>query len=272
MTAFQENYGPWALVAGGALGIGEAYSRYAAAQGINVIVLDREPAALDAIAARLPGEFGVECLPVQVDLSADEMLDHVIDAVGDREVGLLVYNAAIADVGPFYKPNTGLDFEKARIAVNVSGPMLLTYHFARPMLARRAGGIVLMSSGAGMQGAPYYSAYSATKAYSITLGEALWHEFKPYNVGVLAVAAGLTLSTAAEGMKHIDAEQLQTTEQVVEEAMNALGTRPLLIPGEYNRTNHEKLNQLPLEQQIAAIADHAVSNFLGGKPPEQAID
>ncbi len=199
------------------------------------------------------------------------MLDQVMAAVGDREVGLLVYNAAISDVGPFYKPNTGLAFEKARIAVNVSGPMLLTYHFARPMLARRAGGIVLMSSGTGLQGAPYYSAYSASKAYSIILGEALWYEFAPYDVDVLAVAAGLTLSTSAEGFQHIDPEKLQTTEEVVEEAMRTLGQRPLLIPGEYNRENREKLSQLPLEQAIAAIAEHAVANFLGG-PPEQAID
>ena len=165
MSEFQERYGPWALVAGGALGIGEAYAKFAAAKGVNVIVLDREQEALDAIANRLPDEFGVECLAAQVDLSADDLLDQVATAVGDREVGLMVYNAAISDLGPFFKPNTGLDFEKARIAVNVSGPMLLTYHFARPMLARRSGGIVLMTSGTGFQGSPYYAAYAATRAY-----------------------------------------------------------------------------------------------------------
>ena len=60
MSEFQQKYGPWALVAGGALGIGEAFSRYAAAQGINVIALDREQAALDELATKLPEEFGVE--------------------------------------------------------------------------------------------------------------------------------------------------------------------------------------------------------------------
>ena len=73
-------------------------------------------------------------------------------------------------------------------------------------------------------------------------------------------------------MQHIDAEKLQTTEEVVDEAMNALGKQPLLIPGEYNRENQETLSQLPLEQAIAAIGDHAISNFLGGTPPEQALD
>ena len=147
MTAFKEKYGPWALIAGGAQGIGEAWSRYAAERGVNVIALDVNQSALDEIGKSLPKEFGVECLPVKVDLAADDMLETVIDAVGDREVGLLVYNAAIADVGPFFKENTGLDFEKARIAVNVSGPMLLTYHFAKPMLRRRAGGIIFMGDG-----------------------------------------------------------------------------------------------------------------------------
>ena len=140
------------------------------------------------------------------------------------------------------------------------------------MRLESAGGIVLMTSGTGFQGSPYYAAYAATRAYCINLGESLWYEFKPYNVNVLAVAAGLTLSTAAEGMKHIDAEKLQTTKDVVEEAMDALGEQPLLHSGEYNRAYREKMLQLPLEDQIAAIADHAITNFLGGTTPEQAID
>ena len=186
MTEFTNKYGPWALVAGGAQGIGEAYSRYAAEHGLNVIVLDKDQSALDKITADLTKAHGVECLAVKVDLSAPDMLEQVVAAVGKREVGLMVYNAGIADVGPFFKPNTGLDFEKMKIAVNVTGPLLLTYHFAKPMLARQAGGIVLMSSGAGLKGAPYYAHYSATKAYDIALGQALWGEFKPYNVDVLA--------------------------------------------------------------------------------------
>ena len=272
MSGFKEKYGPWALVAGGALGIGEEYSRYAARQGLNVVVLDREQAALDEISASLQKEFGVECLAVQVDLSADDMLEQVIDAVGDREIGLVVYNAGISGVGPFYTPNTGLDFEKMRIAVNVTGPMLLTYHFARPMLARRAGGILLMTSGTAFQGSPYYSAYAATRAYCLNLGQSLWYEFKHYDVDVLAVAAGLTLSSAAEGMKHIDAELLQTTEQVVDEAMNALGEQPLCIPGEYNRTLRKEMDQLSREEQITTMAEHPVTHFMGGKLPDQHLE
>ena len=272
MTVFQQKYGPWALVAGGAQGIGEAFSRYAASRGLSVIALDIEQSALDDIAATLPNEFGVECLPFCIDLSADDMLEQVIDSVGDREVGLLVYNAAISDVGPFYKNETGLGFETTRLAVNVTGPLLLTYHFAKPMLARRSGGIVLMSSGTGLKGAPYYAAYSATKAYQIALGEALWGEFKPYDVDVLAVAAGMTLSTAAKGFGHLDTSSFQTPEECVDEAMAALGKLPLIVSGENNRANFEKMKQMPDEQAIGQLAEHAITNFLGGRPPKQAID
>ncbi len=272
MTEFLEKYGPWALVAGGAQGIGEAWSRYIAERGVNVAVLDRDPAALERIAQELPEEFGVECLPVEVDLSADDMLEQVTDAVGDREVGLLVYNAAIADVGPFFKQNTGLEFERARIAVNVTGPTVLTYHYAKPMLRRRSGGIVYMSSGAGMKGAAFYSAYSATKAHGINLAEALWYEFKPYNVDVLAVVAGMTLSTAAKDFEHLDTAAFQTPEECVAEAMAVFGKDPRIISGEAHRAGHEQLAQLPNTIAVEAMAQNALNDFLGGTPPPQAVD
>lgn len=271
MMEFKGKYGPWALVAGGAQGIGEAYSRYAASQGLNVVVLDLNQSALDAIASSLARDHGVECLPVRVDLSSPDMLEQVVDAVGDREVGLMIYNAGIADVGPFFKPDTGLAFEKMRLAVNVTGPLLLTYHFSKPMLARKSGGIVLMSSGAGLKGAPYYAAYSASKAYEIALGQALWAEFKPYHVDVLAVAGGMTLSTAAEGFKHLDTSNFQTPAQLVDEAMDALGKQPMIVSEASHRANHEKMKALPDETIIRYLADHAIKNFLGGTPPQQAI-
>ena len=269
---FVAKYGPWALIAGGAQGIGEAYTRYAAAQGLNVIVLDLSDSALDRIASVVKDEYGVDCLPIKVDLADDGLLERVTAEVADREVGLLIYNAAIADVGPFYKQHTGLGYEKRRIAVNVTAPMVLTYHFAQSMLARGCGGVVLMSSGAGLQGAPYYAHYSATKAYSINLAEALWYEFAPYGVDVLAVVAGMTLSTASKGFEHIEDRSLfQTTDELVAEAMDALGQQGMLIAGEHNRQRHEMGRQVPRETMIRYMADHAVNHFMGGEPPKQNI-
>ena len=271
MSDFSKRYGPWALVAGGAQGIGEAYSRHAAAKGLNVVVLDISQDALETFVPAIEKEYGVECLGVQVDLARTDLLDVVTKAVADREIGLLIYNAGLADVGPFYKEDTGLEYEQMKIAINVTGPLVLSYHFAKPMLARKAGGIILMSSGAGLQGSPYYAHYSATKAYDIVLAEALYGEFKPYDVDVLACVAGMTLSTAAKGYAHLDTSTFQTTTELVDEAMAALGKQCTLIAGEFNRENREKTKHMPQEQLIEIMSRHAIDNFLGGKPPKQNI-
>ena len=91
----------------------------------------------------------------------------------------------------------------------------MPYLFAVGGLSRRRGGIILMSSGAGLQGAPYYSHYAATRAYNIVLAESLWAEFKPHDVDVLACVAGMTLSTAAKGYQHLDTSEFQTTDELV---------------------------------------------------------
>ena len=271
MNGIKDRYGPWALVAGGAQGIGAAYSRFTAAAGLNVIVLDVSAEALDEFVPGLQQEYPIDALGLPIDLARADLVDAIADAIGEREVGLLIYNAGLADVGPFYKADTGLPWELAKIAVNVSGPFLLSYHFGKGMLARRRGGIILMSSGAGLQGSPYYAHYSATRAYNIVLAEALWGEFKPYNVDVLACVAGMTLSTAAKGYQHLDTSNFQTTEELVEEAMAALGQQCTLIAGEHNRKNREMIKDLPREQLIEIMAQHAIDNFLGGEPPEQNL-
>ena len=272
MAGFQQRYGPWAVIAGGAQGIGAAYARHLAQRGLKLIVIDRSAEALQVIAAELLQAHGTECATLQLDLADADRLAQLLPVIAGREVGMLVYNAALADVGPFYKMETGLALERRRIAVNVTGPLELVYALGKPMLARGRGGIILMSSGAGLQGAPYYAHYAATKAYAITLAESLWHEFQPYGVDVLACIAGMTLSTAASGYTHLDTSGFQTPEEVVSEAMTALGRSCSVITGERNRQNRALLATLPREQQVGIIGRHAIDNFLGGVAPPQRLD
>lgn len=274
-ATFKEKYGPWALVAGGADGIGRAYAECIAARGVDLLVLDRNHELLQRCCRELEAEFGITCVAVNADLADRNILQSVTTAVAGREVGLLVYNAALADVGPFYKADSGLDYELDKAQINMLSPLSLIYHFARPMLERKRGGIVLMSSGSGLQGSPYYSHYAATKAYNIILAESLWYEFKPYHVDVLACIAGMTLSPAVaaavergEGQHSI----YQTPEEVASEALAALGKAPSHICGVHNRDNQALLHSLPREQAVSAIAKHAIDNFLDGKVPGQQLD
>lgn len=267
-------YGPWAMIAGAAQGIGRAWAELLASEGLDLVLIDRDPDGLQQTSRELEQATGITCHCIVVDLANSDCLEAIAASVGEREVGLLVYNAALADVGPFYKPDHDFAFELTRAQVNMLSPLALIYHFARPMLTRRRGGIVLMSSGSGLQGSPYYSHYAATKAYSIVLAESLWYEFKPYDVNVLACIAGMTLSPAVaaavergEGQHSV----YQTPAEVAAEGLAALGKEPSHICGVHNRDNQSMLNSLPRAQAVAAIAQHAVRNFLDDAVPEQAI-
>lgn len=273
--AFKLRYGPWALVAGAAAGIGAAYVRYAAAQGLSVVLIDRDAATLEAFVATLRAQYSGEFLPLALDLADPEVVEKTAAALGTREVGLLIYNAALADVGAFYKPDSDLDFELRKLQINVSSPFQFLYRFARPMLQRRRGGVILMSSGTGYQGAPYYAHYGATKAYSIVLAEGLWYEFKPYNVDVLACVAGMTKSPAieaaiarGEGQKSF----YQTPDEVAGEALAALGKVPSILSGAPNRRNFLLQKLLPRKLVIVEIAKHALANFLNGRHPPQRLE
>jgi uncharacterized protein len=275
-TAFQNRYGPWALVAGGGAGIGAAHARLAAANGLNVAIIDKDAVALDAFVAELRDRHpDREFLALVLDLADPDVAGHAVDALGGREIGLLIYNSAVADVGPFYKADTDIAFERSKIQVNMASPFEFVYRLARPMLKRGRGGVVLMSSGTGYQGAPYYAHYGATKAYSIVLAEGLWYEFKPYNVDVLACVAGMTKSPGieaaiarGEGRKSF----YQTPDEVAAEAMSALGKVPSHLCGAPNRRNFLLQKLLPRKLVVVEIAKHALANFLGGKHPPQRLD
>lgn len=268
---FKKKYGPWALIAGGSEGIGGAYASALAKRGLNIALVARRPELLEAKAAELEQQYGVETRAIELDLASPQLLDVVSEQTKDIDIGFLVYNAALASVGAFFDSN--LEGELTRLNINCRGPLSLTYHFGRKMIERKRGGIILMSSGAGLRGAPYYTHYAATKAYDIVLAEGLWYEFRPYNVDILACIAGLTsspgLKSSMENEGSAKGAYVMTPEQVAEEALGALGKQPSIITGRPNRRMMFFLGFMPRRKAVAAIGKHAIRNFLGGKRPPQ---
>ena len=101
---------------------------------------------------------------------------------------------------------------------------------------RGRGAVVLMSSLTAFQGSPYASIYGATKAFNLSLAEALWSELAASGVKVIASCAGATLTPgylkrSARGGAPGELEPAQ----VAKETLAALGSGPLLIPGAFNR-------------------------------------
>lgn len=233
MKDFRARYGPWALVTGASEGIGEAFARALAARGLDLLLVARRPGPLEALAAGLRTAHGIRVRTATADVARPDLLA-VLDALaGDDEVGLLVHNAAFSALGPFL--DRPLDDLLRVIDVNCRAPLAMAHHFGRKMVSRGRGGIVLMSSLAGGQGTPIVAAYAASKAFEIVLAEGLWDEFRPAGVDVLACRAGPTRTPSYEASRPRKRVPTMESGPVVEEALAALGRKPVVVAGRLNR-------------------------------------
>jgi hypothetical protein len=256
-TSFRSRYGPCALVAGAAVGLGAEYARQIAARGLDLVLLDRDGEALGATAAEIRSHCGVGVRPVTVDLGRPDLVEAIGTAVADREIGLLVYNAALGTVAPFLELAPA--HVEAMLDVNCRAPLRLARAVVPAMVGRRRGGLVLMSSLSGNVGSAQLAVYAATKAFTLVLADALWAELRPHGVDVLAVQPGSTrtpgwLSSQPVGS---DAPPMPAMEpaDVVHEALASLGVEPSVIPGELNRQGAEALARLPRRQAIEIMSE-----------------
>jgi len=134
--SFRERYGPWALVAGAPDGIGECFARRIAGAGVNVVLLARRAALLEALAAEPRANHGVEARPLAADLTALDLDARVEAATRGLEVGLLVYNAGAVH-GARKLHDQPVSHALGLVALNCTGPLLLTHRRALRAPARR---------------------------------------------------------------------------------------------------------------------------------------
>jgi hypothetical protein len=227
-------YGPWALIAGASSGLGAEFAAQLAAVGLNVILVARRAEPLEELAATLRSTHGVEVRTASIDLAAPDLQERARACAEGLEIGLLVYNAAYSCIGPFL--GQSLDDKLRILDVNCRGPLVLAHEFGNAMAARRRGGIILMSSMAGIQGAPMIATYGATKAFDRVLAEGLWEELGAHGVDVIACCAGATRTPTYEASKPVGQPPLiMESGPVVTETLAALGKTPSFIPGMANR-------------------------------------
>jgi short-subunit dehydrogenase len=232
--AFRDTYGPWALIAGASEGIGAAFAEELALRGLDLVLVARRAGPLEEVASTLRRTHGVQVRTASVDLGAPTLLEDLRRACDGVEVGLVVYNAAYALVGPFL--GQALEDKLRVIDVNCRGPLVVADEFGRRMAARRRGGIILMSSLAGTQGTAFVATYAATKAFNLVLAEGLWDELRDHGVDVLACRAGATRTPAFERSNPAPGPApIMDARPVAVEALAALGGAGSMVPGRVNR-------------------------------------
>lgn len=186
-TRFRERYGPWAVIAGASEGTGACYARELAAMGVNLVLVSRRQAALDAQGQALAAEFGIDFRCVALDLAEPGAGLRIVEAAHDLDVGLYISNAGADGFASFFEDST--DAAHRLVRMNISTLIDAANGFGKRLLARGGGGIIVMASGAGLGGQPNLALYSATKGFEINFAESLWAEYHDRGIDVIAIAA-----------------------------------------------------------------------------------
>lgn len=232
-TPFAKKYGPWALVAGASEGLGAAFAKGLAARGLNLVLLARRAELLEEVAGSLRTAHGVEVRTQACDLARPDLGPVLAALAAELELGLAVYNAAYAPIGEVLERS---EEELLRVVdVNVRGPLVFARALAPSMVARGRGGLVLMSSMAGFQGAPRIATYAASKAFTTVLGESLWSELSPKGVDVVVSCAGAIRTPNYQQSSKGEAPGTLDASAVAEQSLRALGHGPTVVPGATNQ-------------------------------------
>jgi uncharacterized protein len=185
---FSQRYGKWAIISGGAEGIGASYAARLAALHMPLVLLDLNTERLEETAATLRRDHGIEVRTITVDLADAAALNAALDGLTDLEIGLLIANAGIGAVGRWLE--VPLEVKMRQIAVNCTSTLILAHRLTPAMVQRRRGGIIIMASGSADMGSSFIVTYAATKAFDRVFAEGLWAELSPYGIDVTTVMPG----------------------------------------------------------------------------------
>ncbi len=222
------------LITGATSGIGYALAQVFAKEGYDLILVGRDEEKLKRTKMSLEATSKVHT--IVSDLSTKEAATMIYKQVKEKglRVDILVNNAGAGIVGEFCEYSLEKDLEL--IQLNMVSLTLLTKYFAKEMKERGSGKILNVASTGAYHPGPYTGLYYATKAYVLSLSEALYSELKPYHVRVSSLCPGATKTAFAKAAGRENASFAMTASFVAEKAYKGLikGKRTI-VPGMLNK-------------------------------------
>lgn len=228
--------GGWAVVTGAAreVGLGYAFARQLAAEGMNLVLVDVLDEELTARAAELRAEFGIDVRAVPCDMADNNAIEQIEQAATGIEIDLLVCNHMFTPADTPRILDMPLDVHRRMIDINARGYTDLVHRFGNQMRTRGRGSIIIVASGVGLTSSPFTGAYGANKAFQIGLGEALWFELLGSGVDVLVMVGGL-MNTQGDLFDRYPQWLISEPHAVVRRVLTAVGRKHMLVPSLPNR-------------------------------------
>lgn len=228
---------PRALVTGASSGIGVELARQLARDGHDLVLSARSVAPMQTLASELES-YGADAVVIPADLSHAGAAAELMNEIESRglQIDVLINNAGLGAIGRFDQIDPSRISEM--LGVNVVALTELTRLLLPGMVARRRGKVMLLASTASFQPGPRMAAYFATKAYVLSLGEALTYELRGTGVTVTTVCPGATATNffKVAGANEIALGPAMSASEVARIAYRALKAgRRVVITGALNR-------------------------------------
>jgi short-subunit dehydrogenase len=220
-----------ALITGASSGIGAIYADRLARRGYDLVLVARDMARLEHVAARLHATTGITAAVLRADLTQKADLARVEQRLrSDATLTMLVNNAGVAASGPL----VGGDLEalEAMIHLNVVAVTRLAAAAATNFVARGTGIVINLSSVLALAPERFNAIYSATKAYVLNFSLTLHQELSPSGVQVQVVLPGATRTAiwarAGVEVASLPASMLMEVDEMVDAALVGLDCRELV--------------------------------------------
>ena len=242
---FLNRYGKWALVAGAAEGIGEAFTEALAKKKLNLVMVDHKTVTMHTLAERIKKTYLVGIREISQDLSDKDAWMNCLKSIEDLDCRLLIYTPAYSKVKGFLS-NSSDELDKY-IDLNSRTPIHLVQSFIKSVKDKKPAGIILMSSLAGLIGPPYSAPYAATKVFNVLLAESLFSEFRGKGIDITVCCAGQTSTPTFWSSNPTltgDWPGVMNPSEIAEYALKNLGRKPICIPGWKNRLSYFFLTHL----------------------------
>ncbi len=240
----------YTLVTGASSGIGEAFAIIAAREKRNVIVTARRLDRLETLAETLKQEGAGEVHAIAADLARPEDRERLwSEATAMGTIDILINNAGLGSHGLFAEADW--DREALSIDVNVTALTWLMKKAVMHMTENRRGRILNVASVAGFLPGPNMAVYHATKAYVISLSEAVAEEVSGTDVSVTALCPGATESEFFDGAEMHDVnlvkgQNLPSSMEVAREGWSGMKARSrVVVPGAMNKLSAATGRLLP---------------------------
>lgn len=181
-----------ALITGASTGIGLDLAVLAARDGFDCILVSRNEPRLHELKKVLEKRYRVSVHVFALDLSEHQAVKRLTSAIADAglTVDFLINNAGFGTAGEFIELDAETEAEEVRL--NVNALTELTKAYLPGMVERNHGYVLNVASVAAFQPGPYMAVYYATKAYVLSLTEALHAEVKGTGVHVSVLCPGPT--------------------------------------------------------------------------------